>query len=156
MSAFALRKRLLAGQTTSSPTPPPETPVTDGTSQITQHQSEDIPSPRKSKRIRLARGPSNQEDSLTPVSGAPPQRVHTPEKGLSSEPLPALPAAPVHTKSNDETPIEPPPILFSNFKPAKSNYQLRKDGRLHLKLVDGEVCEPIVPSTEHYQAYHQG
>ncbi|KAK7754378.1 Polynucleotide 5'-hydroxyl-kinase grc3 [Diatrype stigma] len=140
MSAFALRKRLLAGQTTSSPAPLPEAPGTDGTAQTTQNQSEDTPSPRKSRRLRLARGPSNQEDSTAPVSGAQPQPTHTPEKGLLSEPPAALPTEPVRvrTKSNDETPIEPPPILFSNFKPSKSNYQKRKDGRLHLKLVDGE------------------
>lgn len=145
MSAFALRKRLLAGQTTSSPATPTESSDTNDSTQTSQIQTQDTTTPRRSKRTRLARPPSNHEDKPELVQGAPLQPDLTSEKGVPSKPSPALPIEPTPFVANNETPIEPPPILFSNFKPSKSNYQKRKDGRIHMKIIDREVCSAQAP-----------
>lgn len=146
MSAFALRKTLLAAQTYSSPTSATsQQPDTNDTTETTRRQTQDTASPRKLRKSRLARPKYDHEGSPGPVSAAPLQSQLTPERGLSSEP-PPLPTQPVPVLAHEETPIDPPPILFSNFKPSKSNYQKRKDGRIHLKLAAGEVCSAHTPS----------
>lgn len=148
MSAFALRKRLLATQTTNSPATTTEpVHVNDAavlTAQPTQSQTEDTAIPRKSRRIRLAREASKHEENPESGSAVSLQADRTPEKTLASDPISPLPVESAPTLSDIGVPIEPSSILLSNFKPSRNNYQRRKDGRIHLKLVDGEVCYPII------------
>ncbi|RYP74969.1 hypothetical protein DL769_003904 [Monosporascus sp. CRB-8-3] len=144
MSAFALRKRLLSAHTASSPAASnitAEQPVKGDVvlpSLSTESQTQDKARPRRSKRTRLPRTPSTQENHPAPDSKELAQAAPATEKGLPPDTASPLPAESSPAIGHYETPIEPPPVLFSNFKPSKSNYQKRKDGRLHLKLVDGE------------------
>lgn len=154
MSAFALRKRLLNGQAANSPAPAQaeQFGINEAgvTAQTTPNQPLDTASPRRSKRTRLARPAPKQDSNPEAVLEGSLQKESTTEKGQPLELLPVLPRDSVVASGNDEkTSIEPPPILLSNFKPSKGNYQKRKDGRIHLKLVDGDVCLPPKPPSTH-------
>ena len=143
-SAFALRERLLTGQPISSPA----ITTTAVETQSTHIQTQETASPRRPKRTRLAYAPSNRQDSRDGPEEAPSALLHTAELGkrVPIEPPPALPKESATPLSNKETPIEPPPILFSNFNLSRSDHlNKKKDGRVHLKLINGEVCPAKAP-----------
>lgn len=143
MSAFALRKRLLAAQVDSTPAvttahiaeqPTNATPTP-------KRQEQDVASPRRSKRTRLARETSKPKDVPELVTRAPTtQETPVIEKKTPVETASSLPAESLPDLRQDEVAIEASPILFSNFKPSRSNHLRRKNGIIRLKLVDGEVC----------------
>ena len=146
MSAFALRKRLLSGQTDSTPAVPAtsvEEQTIDDASD--KNEEQDVASIRKSKRSRLSRQKPKTGDILNLVPEAPPvevppaQLVADLEKEAPEGPTRSLPVETLPELRQQEVAIEAPPILLSNFKPSRSNYQKRKNGNIHLKLTDGEV-----------------
>ncbi|RYP27015.1 hypothetical protein DL768_011352 [Monosporascus sp. mg162] len=98
MSAFALRKRLLSAQTTSNPTASnitAEQPVKGDAAlptPSTESQTWDKARPRRSKRTRLARAPSTQEDHPEADSKELSQAAPVPGKAIPPDTAPSLPA----------------------------------------------------------------
>ena len=142
MSAFALRKRLLAGNPDSNPAtltahvaeqPTSATPTPE-------RQEQDVAKPRRSKRARLARDASKPKDAREIVTLAPStQETPVIEQETPAETASSLTAESLPDLRQDEVAIEASPILFSSFKPSRSNHTRKKDGKIRLKLVDGEV-----------------
>ncbi|KAL7619516.1 Polynucleotide 5'-hydroxyl-kinase grc3 [Parahypoxylon ruwenzoriense] len=141
MSAFALRKRLLNQQ----PAPgQPEINTVDEVDAIPP--SLDVVGTsrtRSSKKI-------SREQNVQPVAG----REDDPSASLNHLPLEdqsksicipiehpgALESSPPPSTIEDEAPakVKNSPVQLSKFTPSKNNYQRRKDGRILLKLSDGE------------------
>ena len=156
MSAFALRKRLLSVQADTTPAVHAAPSAVDQTidnaaldTPTTKSQEQEAASPRRSKRTRLSRSKSSKaEEASNPISELPPAPIiPAPEKATYEDPAPSLPADSLPELRQDEVTIEASPILFSNFKPSRSNHQKRKNGKIHLKLTDGEVRYTVLRSS---------
>ncbi|KAI0851737.1 hypothetical protein F5Y00DRAFT_216666 [Daldinia vernicosa] len=147
MSAFALRQRLLNQQI--SPTSPnvdtvdetisvpkvPPSPDTSGTSKTR--------SPKKTRKTPNVQPlPSVDNESGNGVKGTLPGNLtlSTDNTVIPNSPN-VTSRSPSPSIADDELLVKPAkalPVHLSNFKPSKSNYQKRKDGRILLKLRDGE------------------
>ncbi|KAI1377967.1 hypothetical protein F4677DRAFT_453709 [Hypoxylon crocopeplum] len=145
MSAFALRKRLL-NQQTSAPLPNPD-PADEADIISTIQESVESSKPRSSKRAK--KGPSIQqpapglENDSHPVPKDSALGSLLTANGVVSDSTGSLARSPSPTTDDEasEVPVKPVkalPIQLSNFKPSRSNYQKRKDGKIVLKLSDGE------------------
>ncbi|KAI0381445.1 hypothetical protein F5Y04DRAFT_82032 [Hypomontagnella monticulosa] len=141
MSAFALRKRLLSQQTTPTP---PVTITTDDISSVSSTPDPRVTrsrSPKKSKKVSDTPSTLGHEvvPNDTPKDSAP---VDTPtEDTAAPDYISTLSRSPSSSIADDEVlirPVKATPVQLSNFKPTKANYQKRKDGRIVLKLSDGE------------------
>ncbi|KAI1468383.1 uncharacterized protein F4812DRAFT_364684 [Daldinia caldariorum] len=150
MSAFALRKRLLNQQIANSPpnidttnetTSTPEAPSTSGTSGTSENGT-----PRSLRKTR--RSLKTQQQSSTDNEPSTNVKVILPEissplkdtsiisghpGGSSRSPSPSIDGDEILVKPTNSLPIH-----LSTFKPSKSNYQKRRDGRILLKLSDGD------------------
>lgn len=141
MSAFALRKKLLSQQTT--PTPPRLTTTDDA---VSTPSTPDTGVPRSRTPIKSRR---DVQPTLSPEIGPNDTPKDSIRANLSTENAPAPGSTGDLAKStspsitDDEVlvkPLQALPVQLSNFKPTKANHQRRKDGRIVLKLSDGEVC----------------
>ncbi|KAI0886816.1 uncharacterized protein GGS22DRAFT_118094 [Annulohypoxylon maeteangense] len=144
VSAFALRKKLLNQQTT--PTPTEETndegiKIASSPSKPSQNKKiKDQKKSRKNPSTQTATG--HEKGSSTPLRDLLPVELPTENCAVpnSSDAL-ARNSSPLTTDDGDEVPVQPVKFLaaqLSSFKPTKSNYQMRKDGRVVLKLSDGD------------------
>lgn len=151
MSAFALRKRLLNQQTaTTSPNVDaadetilvPKVPSTLDTSGTSKTRS-----PKKTRKtLNVQSLPSVDNEPSIGLKGTLPGNLSL---STDNTVLPSSLIVPSRSPSpsiaDDEILVKPTnalPVQLSKFKPSKSNYQKRKDGRILLKLSDGEVCFP--------------
>ncbi|KAI1413376.1 hypothetical protein F5Y13DRAFT_198646 [Hypoxylon sp. FL1857] len=140
MSAFALRKKLLSQQTTTTAatstvdtavevdtaSPSPETVETGKSRSSKKSKKQPSAQPTSSHENEIS---ASLEDSL-PV-----------DVDITPDPPVALAASPSPPTFDDEVSVKTPkalPIQLSNFRQSKSNYQRRKDGRIVLKLSDGD------------------
>ncbi|KAI1210236.1 uncharacterized protein F4807DRAFT_424345 [Annulohypoxylon truncatum] len=143
VSAFALRKKLLSQQTTLTP---------DET--VRDEEVESIPSPKVARNKKLKSSKKLGENSSV-------QTATGHEKASSTDlkdPLPdnlsiknttvadfpgALERSPSPSTTDDGDEVSNKlakvlPVQLSSFKPSKNNYQIRKDGKIVMKLSDGE------------------
>lgn len=147
MSAFALRKRLLNQQTaTTSPNVDaadetilvPKVPSTLDTSGTSKTRS-----PKKTRKtLNVQSLPSVDNEPSIGLKGTLPGNLSL---STDNTVLPSSLIVPSRSPSpsiaDDEILVKPTnalPVQLSKFKPSKSNYQKRKDGRILLKLSDGE------------------
>lgn len=147
MSAFALRKRLLNQQTaTTSPNVDaadetilvPKVPSTLDTSGTSKTRS-----PKKTRKtLNVHSLPSVDNEPSIGLKGTLPGNLSL---STDNTVLPSSLIVPSRSPSpsiaDDEILVKPTnalPVQLSKFKPSKSNYQKRKDGRILLKLSDGE------------------
>ncbi|KAI1807422.1 hypothetical protein F4811DRAFT_505736 [Daldinia bambusicola] len=155
MSAFALRKRLLNQQTTNTlsnidttnettnkttneATSTPEVPSASSTSESGPPRS--LRKTRRSLKVQQPSSTDNEPSTnikvVLPEISSPPKDdslISSRPEGSSRSPSPSI--------NGDEILVKPTkalPIHLSNFKPSKINYQKRRDGRILLKLSDGD------------------
>ncbi|KAI5922951.1 hypothetical protein F4810DRAFT_670936 [Camillea tinctor] len=142
ISAFALRKRLLAepSPVTAPPLDQPEetiSPVNGPTKEEKTRTSSSTP--RRLRKTRSAQPSSPGEDISSNNTKKTPEIPNLPEESKigSHESL-----APVRSPSlpidNIEAPAETSIVQFSSFRPSKKNYQQKKGGNVLIKLTDGE------------------
>ncbi|KAI0116231.1 hypothetical protein F4776DRAFT_315837 [Hypoxylon sp. NC0597] len=141
MSAFALRKKLLSQQTTT--TAPASTTVDTAVEVDTLSPSPGPVDTGKARSFKKSKkgptiqpAPIHENDGSADVKDSPPAETNN---ALGSPS--ALARSSSSPTSDDEVSVKPAkalPIQLSNFKPSKSNYQRRKDGRMLLKLSDGD------------------
>ncbi|KAF3067364.1 Polynucleotide 5'-hydroxyl-kinase GRC3 [Daldinia childiae] len=147
MSAFALRKRLLGQQITTTS---PNVNAADETILVPKVPSSlDTSGTSKTRSPKKTRKTPNVQ-SLSSVDNEPSIDVKDTLSGNSSPfkddtiilSSPNVPSrSPSPSIADDEILVRSAKALsvhLSNFKPSKSNYQKRKDGRILLKLLDGE------------------
>ncbi|XXH01507.1 hypothetical protein Hte_007867 [Hypoxylon texense] len=142
MSAFALRKRLLSREATPTL---PKSDVAEDTDAI--QPSADITEASNARSRKKARrgpkaqpAPSHDNELDVALKGSIPEapsaddHVHM----NTNDVLPEIPPSRMQDDEDSVEPVETLPSQLSIFKPSKGNYQKRKDGRLVLKLSDGE------------------
>ncbi|KAI1443167.1 hypothetical protein F5Y02DRAFT_225177 [Annulohypoxylon stygium] len=146
VSAFALRKKLLSQQATpksAEATQDEEIGLASPSAKSSQsNKSKDLKKSRKDTsaqtRIDLEKKSSTSLKDQGPLSEyVPVGNSAVPNPSDNAEIRPSPPT----TDDEDEVPDKPVkvlPIQLSSFKPSKNNYQMRKDGRIVLKLSDGE------------------
>lgn len=151
VSAFALRKKLLSQQATpksAEATQDEEIGLASPSAKSSQsNKSKDLKKSRKDTsaqtRIDLEKKSSTSLKDQGPLSEyVPVGNSAVPNPSDNAEIRPSPPT----TDDEDEVPDKPVkvlPIQLSSFKPSKNNYQMRKDGRIVLKLSDGEVCHTL-------------
>ncbi|KAI1451427.1 hypothetical protein F4805DRAFT_102909 [Annulohypoxylon moriforme] len=144
VSAFALRKKLLSQQVTPTTTEVAKDEEVEAVS-LSSKSSDNKKSKntKKSRKNPAIQTTTNDEeepriilndplsDELPPKNGAIPTFPDTPARNSS----------PSVTDDEDELPAQPVKALtiqLSSFKPTKNNCQTRKDGRVILKLSDGD------------------
>ncbi|KAI1770187.1 hypothetical protein F4818DRAFT_433726 [Hypoxylon cercidicola] len=144
MSAFALRKRLLSQQAT------PALAKADTAEDTNKYPSTaDVIEPSGSRSSKKARkGPSPQsapghENELdAALKGSLPGALSTDDyANINSNDIVPRSHSPTPEDEVSLEPVEPVkrlPLQLSNFKPSRSNYKKGGDGRLVLKLSDGE------------------
>ncbi|KAI0838364.1 hypothetical protein F5Y06DRAFT_45087 [Hypoxylon sp. FL0890] len=141
MSAFALRKKLLSQQTTTS------TATATTTDTVVEVDTvSPSPGPGETDKSRGSKKPKKRpavQPTSSPENEASFNLKHSPpaEADIAPESPVALAESPSPPTSDDEVSVKPAkalPIQLSNFKPSKSNYQRQKDGRIVLKLSEGD------------------
>ncbi|KAI1768449.1 hypothetical protein GGR53DRAFT_409928 [Hypoxylon sp. FL1150] len=142
MSAFALRKRLLSQQAT----PTPATSETAKDIEIvppTADFVEDISSrsPKKARKGSRPRSVLSRENELdVALKGSLPEAPLGNDlvQVRSNEVLPRSSSPSGPENEGAIGPVKPLSLQFSSFKPSRSNFQRSKDGRLVLRLTEGE------------------
>ncbi|KAI0598380.1 hypothetical protein F4775DRAFT_555250 [Biscogniauxia sp. FL1348] len=141
ISAFALRKRLLAEQ--GPVTAPPqdqsgeiESPVSTPAEEETRSSSS---TPRRLRKVRAVQQPSRGEDIPVKNPTEPPSKSRLSEEPkISSHESSAPLRSPSPPLVSAEAPVETPVVQLSSFRPSKSNCQQKKGGKVIIKLTDGE------------------
>ncbi|KAI1657032.1 hypothetical protein F4813DRAFT_88942 [Daldinia decipiens] len=147
MSAFALRKRLLNQQTTTTSLNVDADYETisapKASSTLDTSETSKIPSPKKTRKaLHVQPLPSVNNEPDISVKDTIPESLSLSKDNtvvFGSPNIPPRSSSP--SIADDEISVKPVkalPVHLSNFKPSKSNYQKRKDGRILLKLFDGE------------------
>ncbi|KAI0000095.1 hypothetical protein F4779DRAFT_151929 [Xylariaceae sp. FL0662B] len=138
-SAFALRKRLLGDRNTVEQSGLDTSDETDVISaQSIEGDTKKPPGPKKPKKGRKVQPTSSEENTPNPSAGEPPLGSLPLYNTVSVESTEALPTSTSPPTTEDDLSYRVNPVQFSNFNPSRNNYQRRKDGRLSLKLSDGE------------------
>ncbi|OTA52909.1 hypothetical protein K449DRAFT_340263 [Hypoxylon sp. EC38] len=141
MSAFALRKKLLSQETTTAT---PTSTAIDTADEV--HTVSPSPGPADTGKARSSKkskkgptvqpAPNHENGASADVKDSPPTEANNAYDSPSASARSTSPPT-----SDDEVSVKQAkvlPIQLSNFKPSKSNYQRRKDGRIVLKLFDGD------------------
>ncbi|KAI1636039.1 hypothetical protein F4809DRAFT_611103 [Biscogniauxia mediterranea] len=141
ISAFALRKRLLAERSPVTTTPedlPGETKSSVGNPAEEEARSSSS-TPRRLRKARAVQQPSRGEDiPLNNPTEPPPKSRLAEEPNISSHESPAASRSPSPPLVKAEAPVETPIVQLSSFRPSRSNYQQKKGGKVLIKLTDGE------------------
>ncbi|KAI0202840.1 hypothetical protein F4808DRAFT_60258 [Astrocystis sublimbata] len=145
MSAFALRKKLLAQQSQAAASPAIE-PKPTGTA-ITNETGAVATSPRKkTRKSKISRldsvkneEASDQPSDLPPNQGQDPAALPAPVPGHADQVSRSLSPFSLD-EEEDEWHLSGPaqPLNLSSFRPLKSNFKKRKNGVHWLKLDEGE------------------
>ncbi|KAI1139161.1 hypothetical protein F5Y05DRAFT_340093 [Hypoxylon sp. FL0543] len=138
MSAFALRKKLLSQQTSTATS----TTVDTAVEVDTVSSSSAAAGTAKSRSSKNAKKRATAQPTFSSENAA---RDNLRDSPSTDNPAPESPVSVAESRSSPtsdgEVSMEPAkasPIQFSNFKPTKSNYQRRKNGKIVLKLSDGD------------------
>lgn len=146
LSAFALRKKLLAQQTHAALTSSSEDSVAE--SCIAADTEERARSPqKKARKTRSARH--------TPIPRKETEAVKVASRSLANQDLAKLSEprqSEVDNLSRSPSPFSPTdeeihddngsvqPAILSSFRPSKSNFRAKRNGVCQLRLDEGEVC----------------
>ncbi|CAJ2509598.1 Uu.00g146240.m01.CDS01 [Anthostomella pinea] len=144
MSAFALRKKLLA-QKSPVVTSTVDHPEEAASVEASNEGPTEVATSKKSKRTHTTRQTSLADRTAEEGSNLDSNRAHSSDGNLTSNPdiFPnpsvVLPRSPSPALTDEqEIPIAPQAVHFSSYRPSKSSYHRKKGGNLQLKLVEVE------------------
>ncbi|KAI8627272.1 hypothetical protein F5Y19DRAFT_183749 [Xylariaceae sp. FL1651] len=146
MSAYALRKKLLAQQSPIPPPPVGESEESNVPIGVTKEAKSEIGSgpQKKPKKTLTTRHTSigrteHHEDIREPQTQAHPIDISGPSLSQIGEVSRSRsPSLPSDEDQDQEIHVLAKPVNFSSFRPSKSNFARRKNGVLELRLKDGE------------------
>ncbi|KAI1505119.1 hypothetical protein F5X99DRAFT_369613 [Biscogniauxia marginata] len=141
ISAFALRKRLLAERSPAIISPGDQSDnLKSSLSVPSKRETESSSSiPRKLQKARSvkqqSRGESTSSNDLEKTE--PKQQVPGESRAISHQ-TSSFSRSPSPPLANIEVPVETPTVQFSSFKPSQNNYQQKKGGNVLIRLTNGE------------------